>query len=198
MAEYSKRKRTKTKRYISTDEEKYQYKKKNGNKDVLAVFDCIKRAMAERYEEESEQQSDSETSADNAEKDEEIIETTEEENVQTSSLPCNDHNTVQKCTMHPILNIEQPHTNRNEETGIHTQSQDAELELQSAESLSNNSYNDEFIQYSCNEPLIPSSTYSFVSSDSSLSQFSNSMTGNCNSFQICQVYLHFMFYIKLL
>lgn len=51
MDKHSKRKITKTKRYISTDDDEYQYrKKKKDNKDVHAVFDCIKKAMAENYE----------------------------------------------------------------------------------------------------------------------------------------------------
>lgn len=51
-AERSKRKITKTRRYISTDEEKYNYKKQKKNKeDVLAAFDCIRKAMTENYEE---------------------------------------------------------------------------------------------------------------------------------------------------
>lgn len=54
MDERSKRIRNKTKRYISTDEEKYQYKKKKkSNINVQETFGFIKKAIAAKYDEEN-------------------------------------------------------------------------------------------------------------------------------------------------
>ncbi|XP_067204127.1 uncharacterized protein [Linepithema humile] len=183
MDKRQKRKRTKTRRYISTDDDKYQYKKsKKNNNKALAVFDCIKKAMAENYDEESEKHSNSETSADSTDEDEqrEMV-TTDKEYIQNSSLPCEDQNTSKTDTIHTLLNVGQPHTNEYRSTHMCRYEETETSELQSSKNQSNSS--NDFMQYSCNNEL-PSatSTCTSISSDSSLSQMSHSIIPNFNTF----------------
>ena len=143
MDEHAKRKRTKTRRYISTDDDKYQYKKSKKNKDVLAAFDCIKKAMAENYEEESEKHSDLETSANSTDGDEqrEMIRT-DKEYVQNFSLPYEDQNTSKTGTIHTMLNVGQPQTNEYRNTHMCRHEETETSELQSSKNQCNYSSND--------------------------------------------------------
>lgn len=182
MDERSKRKITKTRRYISTDEEKYKYKKKKtDSKDILAAFDCIKKAMSENYEEEEEEIYDSDSKmGENSEEEYEPREkdTTEEENIQNhSSLPYKKQNCSNNSLSGKMFNSE--HTRQYKNTYRHKEAET--LQLQSSENQCNYSCNN-FEQHSNNESYTNTaiSTSTSVLDDSSVSQIYNS---TFNSFE---------------
>lgn len=170
MDERSKRIKNKTRRYISTDEEKYEYKKrkKNNNINVQESFDFIKKAIAAKYGEENfgkHCEQVSEASEDTTDEDEqrEII-TTEKEHIQQSSLPCKNQ-TILKSNIIPT-NDEHSHTYNVQCTDMHKNEEGKISELQTCKNQSN-VYQDFLHSNNNNEPLIPTLVYSCDESQNS-------------------------------
>lgn len=171
MDERSKRIRNKTKRYISTDEEKYQYKKKKkSNIYVQETFDYIRKALAAKYDEENfEKHSESEKGADTSDEDEqrEILAIEKEQ----PSLSCQNQNILQNPTFPTNMEYSLTHNCTN-------MYENKKAEIQSFQNQRNNFYRDLINCNNNNEPLVPTIV---SNSDSSLSQNSNSTILTLNS-----------------